>query len=90
MGLPVGLVARTLKIPYVIHESDATPGLANRILMKRATKVAMGVKYAETVKEDDGSERPIKGRENWEWVGIPIGAEFKKITPGRALTLKKM
>ncbi len=89
VGLPVGLAARTLKIPYVIHESDATPGLANRILMKQAAKVAMGVKYAESVTEDDGTQRPIKGRENWEWVGIPIGGEFRKVPAGRAVTLKK-
>ena len=45
VGLPVGLVASWLKIPFVIHESDATPGLANRVLMKKAKVVAMGVKF---------------------------------------------
>ena len=41
VGLPVGLVARLLKIPYVVHESDAVPGLANRILMRHARVVAL-------------------------------------------------
>ena len=48
VGLPVGLVARMLKIPYVVHESDAVPGLANRVLMKRATVVAHGLAFART------------------------------------------
>jgi UDP-N-acetylglucosamine--N-acetylmuramyl-(pentapeptide) pyrophosphoryl-undecaprenol N-acetylglucosamine transferase len=30
--VPVGLVAALLKIPYVTHDSDALPGLANRIV----------------------------------------------------------
>ena len=46
VGLPVGLVARLLSIPYVIHESDAVPGLANRLLMKRARVVALGTALA--------------------------------------------
>jgi UDP-N-acetylglucosamine--N-acetylmuramyl-(pentapeptide) pyrophosphoryl-undecaprenol N-acetylglucosamine transferase len=40
--LPVGLAARLLHIPYVIHESDLSPGLANRILSRWATKIAVG------------------------------------------------
>ena len=31
VGLPVGLIAKWLKIPYVVHESDMVPGLANRL-----------------------------------------------------------
>ena len=38
--LPVGLAARLLRIPYVIHDSDATPGLTNRLLAKKATKIS--------------------------------------------------
>ena len=43
VGLPVGIVARFFKIPYVIHESDATPGLANRLLMKHASRIALAL-----------------------------------------------
>ena len=42
VGLPVGLVAGVLGIPYVLHESDAVFGLTNRILMKKAVKIATG------------------------------------------------
>ena len=55
VGLPVGMVARMLKIPYVIHESDAVPGLANRLLMKHATIVAFGLEQGFS---SPGSSRP--------------------------------
>lgn len=42
VGLPVGLIAKWLKIPYVVHESDMVPGLANRLLMEHATVIASG------------------------------------------------
>ncbi len=42
VGLPVGLAAAILRIPYVIHESDMRPGLTNRILSKRAAQIAVG------------------------------------------------
>lgn len=32
VGVPVGLSAAALRIPYVTHDSDALPGLANRIV----------------------------------------------------------
>lgn len=32
VGVPVGLAAALLRIPYVTHDSDALPGLANRIV----------------------------------------------------------
>lgn len=34
VGLPVAIAAKTLKIPIIIHESDMTIGLANRISAK--------------------------------------------------------
>ena len=76
VGLPVGLVAKMFRVPYVIHESDATPGLANRILMKRAAKVAMGAKFA--------GEHP-----NWVWTGTPIGEEFRKVSEARRESLRR-
>lgn len=32
VGVPVGLAAAMLRIPYVTHDSDAIPGLANRLI----------------------------------------------------------
>lgn len=39
VSVPVVIAAHILKIPTIIHESDMTPGLANKIAMKFATKV---------------------------------------------------
>lgn len=41
-GLPVGLAAHWLRIPMVIHEPDVVPGMANRILSKWASAIAVG------------------------------------------------
>ena len=39
VSVPVIRAARSLKIPCIIHESDLTPGLANRICAKVAKKI---------------------------------------------------
>ncbi len=78
--LPVGLISRCFKIPYIIHESDTVAGLANRILMKHAKKVAFGMPIPEEIKE----KHP-----NYIWTGIPVGAEFKPVSPTKQLSLKK-
>jgi UDP-N-acetylglucosamine--N-acetylmuramyl-(pentapeptide) pyrophosphoryl-undecaprenol N-acetylglucosamine transferase len=42
VALPVGLAARILKIPLVIHESDVEPGIGSRVLGRWADKIAVG------------------------------------------------
>lgn len=39
VSVPVVLAAKHCKVPSIIHESDLTPGLANRIAIPAATKV---------------------------------------------------
>ena len=77
--LPVGVAARLLRIPYVIHDSDAAPGLANRLLAKHATKIATGM--------------PLKyysyGEERAEWTGIPVSDDFKPAGVTAQRKLKK-
>ncbi|MBQ1901172.1 MAG: undecaprenyldiphospho-muramoylpentapeptide beta-N-acetylglucosaminyltransferase [Lachnospiraceae bacterium] len=48
VSVPVVLAAKAKHIPAIIHESDMTPGLANRIASKAATKVCCN--FPETVK----------------------------------------
>ncbi|MEE1073617.1 MAG: undecaprenyldiphospho-muramoylpentapeptide beta-N-acetylglucosaminyltransferase [Cellulosilyticum sp.] len=45
--VPVVLAASQLKIPVIIHESDMTPGLANKIAMKSAKTIC--VNFEETL-----------------------------------------
>lgn len=47
LSFPVLLVAKIKKIPTVIHEQNSVPGLANRLLSKTVTKVAISFKNSE-------------------------------------------
>ena len=78
--LPVGLIARLFCIPYIIHESDTVPGLANRLLMKRARKVAFGISPSDEV---------MAAHPNYIYTGIPVGPEFQRITPTKQAQLKR-
>lgn len=68
--LPVGFAAHLLRIPLVIHDSDAHPGLTNRILSKWATAIATGAPLAYY---------PYP-KEKSKYIGIPIAAEFRPYT----------
>ena len=48
VSVPVIRAAATLKIPCIIHESDMTPGLANKLCIPVATKVCCN--FPETIK----------------------------------------
>ena len=48
VSVPVVLAAKTCGVPAIIHESDITPGLANRIAIKGAKKVCCN--FPETLK----------------------------------------
>lgn len=77
--LPVGIAARILRIPYVIHDSDTVPGLTNRILAKHAVKIATGMPL----------EHYGYPSEKAEWTGIPTSAEFKPTTQKQQKSLKR-
>lgn len=68
--LPVGLAAKMLHIPLVIHDSDSHPGLTNRILAKYATSIGTGAPV----------ENYSYPKERTHYVGIPVGAEFRPLT----------
>lgn len=48
VSVPVAFAAGRKKIPVIIHESDMTPGLANKLSFKYATKICCN--FPETVK----------------------------------------
>lgn len=43
VGVPVGLASALLRIPYITHDSDALPGLANRIVARWAVAHAVAL-----------------------------------------------
>jgi UDP-N-acetylglucosamine--N-acetylmuramyl-(pentapeptide) pyrophosphoryl-undecaprenol N-acetylglucosamine transferase len=65
--LPVGIAAKMLGIPFVIHESDATPGLTNRILSRWAEKIAVGFPVKSYRMFESGK---------LEYVGNPVRADI--------------
>lgn len=69
--LPVGVAAKLLRIPLVIHDSDAHPGLTNRILSRWATAIGTGapLEYYNYPKAKS------------HYVGIPVAADCKPLTP---------
>lgn len=48
VSVPVVLAAKSLHIPAILHESDMTPGLANKIAMKGAVKICCN--FPETIR----------------------------------------
>jgi UDP-N-acetylglucosamine--N-acetylmuramyl-(pentapeptide) pyrophosphoryl-undecaprenol N-acetylglucosamine transferase len=68
--LPVGLAARVLGIPLVIHDSDAHPGLTNRVLSKWARFIGTGAPL----------EYYSYPADKTRYVGIPISNHFRPYT----------
>jgi UDP-N-acetylglucosamine--N-acetylmuramyl-(pentapeptide) pyrophosphoryl-undecaprenol N-acetylglucosamine transferase len=71
VSVPVGIAAKLQRVPVITHDSDSTPGLANRLVGKWAKVHATGLpaKYY-----------PYK-RSSIVQTGIPIDGRIKKITP---------
>lgn len=57
--VPVVIAAKKCKIPAIIHESDMTPGLANKLCIPSATKVCCN--FPETVKSLPENKAALTG-----------------------------
>ena len=67
VAVPVVFAAASLGIPVVIHEADMTPGLANKLSMKKADHICCS--FTETIKYlPEGKSTHT---------GLPIRAELK-------------
>ena len=69
--LPVGVAAAVLRIPLVIHDSDAHPGLTNRVLARFATHIATGAPL----------EYYNYPKDHTTYVGVPVVANLTPPTP---------
>jgi UDP-N-acetylglucosamine--N-acetylmuramyl-(pentapeptide) pyrophosphoryl-undecaprenol N-acetylglucosamine transferase len=69
VGVPVGLAASRRHIPFVTHDLDALPGLANRINARHAIIHAVGLP----------KELYPYPPEKTEYVGVPTKREFKSV-----------
>ena len=77
--LPVGLAAHLLRIPLVIHDSDAHPGLTNRVLSRWATAIGTGAPL----------EYYSYPAAKTAYVGIPIATEFRPFSADQQVAAKK-
>jgi UDP-N-acetylglucosamine--N-acetylmuramyl-(pentapeptide) pyrophosphoryl-undecaprenol N-acetylglucosamine transferase len=72
VSVPVGLAAGLLKIPYITHDSDGVPSLANRIIGGKA--VVNAVALPEELYPYDRSKTIM--------VGVPVSDQYRPVTPG--------
>lgn len=79
VSLPVGYAASLLRIPLVIHDSDAHPGLTNRLLSKKAKYILTGapLEYYSYPKSKS------------TYVGIPVSKAFHPISSSEINDYKK-
>jgi len=68
--VPVLVAARSLGVPTLIHESNAFPGIANRLLNRFATRTAVGLAEANRRLSRPGVV-----------VGTPVRPEFFAVPP---------
>lgn len=76
--LPIGLAAHILGIPIVIHDSDARPGLTNRVLAKYATAIATGAPLGFYPYPESKSR----------YIGIPISDKFYRFSQDDRMAAK--
>lgn len=79
VGVPVGLAAAVRKIPYVTHDSDAVPGLANRITSRWASAHAVALP-----KELYGYDK-----NKTFFTGVPVAGNFTKVSEEDQIKYKK-
>ena len=77
VSVPVVLAAKHCKIPAIIHESDITPGLANKLAIPSATKVCCN--FPETMKYLPEGKAVL--------TGSPIRQELLNGNPSNAIKL---
>jgi UDP-N-acetylglucosamine--N-acetylmuramyl-(pentapeptide) pyrophosphoryl-undecaprenol N-acetylglucosamine transferase len=78
VAVPVVIAAWTLRIPIVIHESDATPGLATRISSLFARTICAGYPTLQTAFPGRRARRTVV-------TGNPVRTEFFVADASRAL-----
>lgn len=77
--LPVGIAAKVLRIPLVIHDSDAHPGLTNRVLSRWADRIGTGAPL----------EYYSYPAEKARYIGIPINTAFRPYSNAEQRAAKK-
>lgn len=80
VGVPVGLAAAQLHIPYITHDSDSVPGLANRLIARWAAVHAVAMPKETYAYPQDKTVT----------TGIPLRAEFIPVTEALQAEYRQM
>jgi UDP-N-acetylglucosamine--N-acetylmuramyl-(pentapeptide) pyrophosphoryl-undecaprenol N-acetylglucosamine transferase len=79
VAVPVGIAAKLRRVPIVTHDSDAVPGLANRLVGRWAEVHATGMP----------AKHYAYPKDTISYIGIPIDERIKKVTPKIQAEYKK-
>lgn len=79
VGLPIGIAAKVRGVAYITHDSDAIPGLTNRVVGKWAVLHATGMPKNLY---NYPSSKTI-------YTGIPISSKFRKLDSGQTAQAKE-
>lgn len=71
VGVPVGLAAAFWRKPFITHDSDTVPGLANRLVSRWA-------KYHATGMSPEFYNYPAQ---SMRYVGVLVGEDYQQVTP---------
>ncbi len=77
--LPVGIAAWLLRVPLVIHDADAVPGLTNRLLAPLAARIGTGLSL-------EHFQYPASKA---KYVGIAIDPKYRRVTEEERKKYKK-
>jgi UDP-N-acetylglucosamine--N-acetylmuramyl-(pentapeptide) pyrophosphoryl-undecaprenol N-acetylglucosamine transferase len=77
--LPMGFAAKVLGIPLVIHDSDARPGLTNRLLAPYARAIATGYPL----------ENYTYSVEKTFYTGVPIRSGYRRLSKSDTVKVKQ-
>lgn len=78
VSLPIVLMAKNLGIPVIVHESDNRLGLANRLALKSATKIAVAYPVAEYLATNP---KLAIFQNKFIYTGLPMNPSLLKISP---------
>ncbi|HCO01947.1 MAG TPA: undecaprenyldiphospho-muramoylpentapeptide beta-N-acetylglucosaminyltransferase [Actinobacteria bacterium] len=82
VSIPAALAAARERVPVVLHEQNAVPGLANRMLSRRARTVALSFADAEPLfPRHPGSAITVTGN--------PVREEILRVAEGREVLAKE-
>lgn len=71
VGVPVGLAAAKRHIPFITHDSDAIPGLANLIIARWATEHAVALPKSVYKKYPASKTHTV---------GVPVDNSYRRVT----------